>query len=172
MKKKLLATTLGAVFALSALGHAFAAETTTQTPVDPRTQVEKSFFGKKGAKLETLAAEKGITVDELKAQMEKEREAKLAELAAQKGVTVEELKAEMEKNRPAKKVFGGKGKVDLEALAKEKGITVEELKAEMEREREAKLAQLAAEKGVTVEELKAEIEKNRPAKRSITPSTE
>ncbi|WP_159101852.1 hypothetical protein [Paenibacillus popilliae] len=40
--------------------------------------------------MEQLAAEKGITVDKLKAQME--------QLAADKGITVDELKAQMEEN--------------------------------------------------------------------------
>ncbi|MCY9616026.1 hypothetical protein M5W90_24925, partial [Paenibacillus thiaminolyticus] len=55
-----------------------------------------------GRDLESLAAEKGITVDELKAQMEQEREAKLEQLAAKKGMTVDELKAQMEKNHVAR----------------------------------------------------------------------
>ncbi|EHQ59633.1 hypothetical protein PDENDC454_24383, partial [Paenibacillus dendritiformis C454] len=48
--------------------------------------------------LESLAAEKDITVDELKAQMEQEREAKLEKLASEKGITVDELKTQMEEN--------------------------------------------------------------------------
>jgi uncharacterized protein YdbL (DUF1318 family) len=101
-------------------------------------------------KLAKLAEEKGITVEELKAQMEKEREAKLADMAKEKGITVEELKAQMQMTPEER----------LAKLAEEKGITVEELKAQMEKEREDKLAELAEEKGITVEELKAEMGKN------------
>lgn len=125
-KKKILATTLGAAFALSAFGSAFAAETTIQTQTS--MHIEKHFgsgghFGKKGANLEDIAKKKGISVEGLKAQIEQEREAKLAEQAAEQGITVDELIAQREQKRTAK----------LEELAKLKGITVDELKAQFEK---------------------------------------
>lgn len=49
--------------------------------------------------MEQLAAEKGVTIDELKAQMEQERQAKLEQLAAEKGITVDEKKAQLDKKR-------------------------------------------------------------------------
>ncbi|RXT05265.1 hypothetical protein [Ammoniphilus sp. CFH 90114] len=165
-KKKILATALGAVFAISAFGSAFAAEETTTQP-QTQIQMNKLFggaghFGKKGtkvrneagreAKLAQLAAEKGITVEELKAQREQNRGKNLEQLAQEKGITVDELKAQMKQEREARH------QAKLDALAKEKGITVEALKAEMEQKREAKLAELAKQKGITVEELKAQFE--------------
>ncbi|MCY9644740.1 hypothetical protein M5W93_27560, partial [Paenibacillus thiaminolyticus] len=115
MNKSLAVTAFGAILAVSAMGSAFAAETDT-TLTQEATAKPFALHKDRGINFEQLAAEKGITVDELKAQMEQER--------GTKG-----------------KFRGGR---DLESLAAEKGITVDELKAQMEQEREAKLEQLAA----------------------------
>ncbi|MBN6189358.1 hypothetical protein JQN58_21120 [Aneurinibacillus sp. BA2021] len=152
MKKKWYAVMAGAGLALASMGPVFAAEATTTAPTEkPIVQVAHGHgFGKGGhmqEKLEELAKQKGITVDELKKQMKAEREAKLAELAKQKGITVDELKKQMKAEREAK----------LAELAKQKGITVDELKKQMQEKRDAKLAELAKEKGITVDELKKQL---------------
>ncbi|GEN33667.1 hypothetical protein [Aneurinibacillus danicus] len=99
MKKKVAATTLGAVFALASFSSVFAAETTTQTNHPSK---DFRFAHHQKVNLEELAKQKGITVDELKAQFQKDREAKLEELAKQKGVTVDELKAQFQKHHQGK----------------------------------------------------------------------
>lgn len=90
LNKKVIATTMGAVFALGAMGSVFAAEAVTPaaTPAVSATGTAadttatapqaKAFSHKmnRGAKLEALAAEKGITVDELKTQLDAERQEK------------------------------------------------------------------------------------------------
>ncbi|OMF07086.1 hypothetical protein BK127_30000, partial [Paenibacillus sp. FSL H7-0331] len=156
LNKKLVATTLGAMLALSAMGSAFAADLTT-TNTNPNLGVAKPYTVNKddvskggfrgGASLEKQAAEKGITVDALKVQLEQERQAKLEKQAAEKGITVDELKALLEQERGTRggNKDGGKGGFpggfgggqDLEKLAAEKGITVEALKAQFEQERQA-----------------------------------
>ncbi|MFT9846553.1 hypothetical protein [Aneurinibacillus sp. REN35] len=153
MKKKWYAAMLGTGFALASMGSVFAAETAPATPtLEPAAYVAHGHgFGKGGkmpkAKLEELAKQKGITVDELKEEMHKEREAKLEELAKQKGITVDELKKKMQQEREAR----------LAERAKEKGITVDELKKKMQEKRDAKLAEIAKEKGMTVDELKKQL---------------
>ena len=157
LSKKFVATAVASVFALSAVGTAMAADPAQTLESEGGNRwaskgvVFQKFIGV--PQLEELAAEKGITVEELKAQMGQEREAKLEELAAEKGITVDELKEQM-KQGPVKIHFIGDSR--LEELAAEKGVTVEELKAQMEQEREAKLEELAAEQGISVEELKAQ----------------
>ncbi|BFH13748.1 hypothetical protein WJ0W_003879 [Paenibacillus melissococcoides] len=96
MNRSLAVTAFGAILAVSAMGSAFAAEADT-TLTQGATAKPFALHKDRGINLEQLAAEKGITVDELKAQMEQEREAKLEQLAAEKGITVDELKAQMEK---------------------------------------------------------------------------
>ncbi|RJG19147.1 hypothetical protein [Paenibacillus thiaminolyticus] len=142
MNKSLAVTAFGAILAVSAMGSAFAAEADT-TLTQEATAKPFALHKERGINFEQLAAEKGITVDELKAQMEQEREAKLEQMAAEKGITVDELKEQM-KERGTKGKFG-QGALDLEQLAAEKGITVDELKAQMEQERKAKLDKLASE---------------------------
>lgn len=122
MKKKLAVATLGAMFVVSSIGSAFAA----QASVKSQQPSGKAYFFMQ--RLDELAKEKGITVEELKAQLEQEREAKLAEMAKEKGITVEELKAQLQQQREAK----------LEEIAKQKGISVGELKAQFEANRKAK----------------------------------
>lgn len=108
MNKKFVATALGAIFAISAMGSAFAAEADSTSKQDPSKYFAKKEFGARGTyggdKLTELAAEKGITVDELKAQMEQERQAKLEERAAEQGMTVDELKAQREQKRGTQEV--------------------------------------------------------------------
>jgi colicin import membrane protein len=102
--KKVIAATLGAVFAIGAMGSVFAAEagTANTVPSDAgktaTSQMPPKPFASKikhgsSKDLEALAAEKGITVDELKAQLDAGRQAKLEAEAAEKGITVDELKA-------------------------------------------------------------------------------
>jgi molybdopterin converting factor small subunit len=129
IRKKVVATTLGAVFALASFSSVFAAE----APAQSNEPAWKAHFAKHHKmNLEELAKQKGITVDELKAQFKKnhrDRGAKLEELAKQKGITVEELKAQFKQKHEAK----------LEELAKQKGITVDELKAQFKQKHEGTL---------------------------------
>ncbi|CAG7653551.1 hypothetical protein ACFQI7_31580 [Paenibacillus allorhizosphaerae] len=85
------------MFAISAMSSAFAAEPSAS--VSNQAPGKHAASPKKGATLEQLAAEKGVTIDELKAQMEQERQAKLEQLAAEKGITVDEKKAQLDKKR-------------------------------------------------------------------------
>ncbi|MNH86862.1 hypothetical protein D3C73_393310 [compost metagenome] len=100
MNKKIISTALGALLVFGAWGSAFAADDTTPStspqPTKQTTAKKESRGPKGGVKLETLAAEKGITVDELKTQLEQERQAKLEAQAAEQGITVDELKAKLE----------------------------------------------------------------------------
>lgn len=66
MNKSLAVTAFGAILAVSALGSAFAAEADT-TLTQGATTKDFSLNNDRGINLEQLAAEKGITVDELKA---------------------------------------------------------------------------------------------------------
>ncbi|MDF2986522.1 MAG: hypothetical protein K0R50_2032 [Eubacterium sp.] len=143
-------------------------------------------------KLEELAAQKGITVDELKAQMEKERENRgagvngdfkgrggnkhqsvLAALVTGGTITADQQKAVQEAMKPA----NGTKKTIKEALdslvtagtitqAQEDTIikAYEDEKAKLEAERQKKLEELAAQKGITVDELKAQMENGRKGK--------
>lgn len=93
-------------------------------------------------RLEKIAEEKGITVEELKQQMEDRKEEmqqkideKLAELAEEKDMTLDELKDIID------------GLKDIR----------EEHRAEMKANREERLEELAEEKGITVDELKEQL---------------
>lgn len=128
---------MGGLFVVSALVMAMStavfadtdAATNTTTVNDSKTKRNGTMKGMHGKdmpmqNIEKAAAEKGITIDEFKEQMEKQREEKLAKIAAEKGITVDELKAQREKEREAK----------LTKLAADKGITVDELKAQMQKQ--------------------------------------
>ncbi|MCP1357038.1 hypothetical protein [Aneurinibacillus migulanus] len=151
MKKKLYATLLGTGVALATMSSVFAAEPSTEQQVNESATVQAHGWHKGGkmteSKLEELAKEKGITVDELKQQLQKEREAKLEELAKEKGITVNELKQQMKQKKEAK----------LEQMAKKKGITVDELKQQLQKKHEEKLEEIAKQKGISVDELKKQL---------------
>jgi len=147
---------IGGLIVLSALVMALS----TTAFADTTTSEAKPKIGRHIQDLTKIAAEKGITVEALKAQMEAERamtpEERLAKQAADKGITVAELEAQMEAEREEK----------LAKRAAEKGITVAALEAQMEAEKamtpEERLAKRAADKGITVEALKAQMEKEGP----------
>ncbi|MEG0384853.1 MAG: hypothetical protein RR642_08875 [Solibacillus sp.] len=105
--------------------------------------------------LEKMAKEKGITVEKLIKQLEKEgkltKAADLTEavkssepidlekMAKEKGITVEKLIAQLEKEgklTPAGLVNSSEP-INLEEMAKEKGITVEKLIEQLEKESKA-----------------------------------
>ncbi len=143
-------------------------------------------------KLEELAAQKGITIDELKTQMETERANKgknikgqfkervgnkyqsvLSELVTGGAITADQQKAIKEAMKPA----SGTKKTIKEALdslvnagtitqAQETTIikAYDAAKAKLEAERQKKLEELAAQKGLTVDELKGRMEKGRMGK--------
>lgn len=122
----------------------------------PTVEAKDSDINHKGCrqKLEEMAKQKGVTVDELKAQLKAEHEKKLQERAKEEGISVEELKARLE----AKKAEREK---KLEEMAKAKGITVEQLKAQLKAEHEKKLEEMAKQKGITVDELKKQMRDKR-----------
>jgi hypothetical protein len=103
--------------------------------------------------LESEASEKGITVDELREQKEKEANdlKSLEEEAKEKGITVDELKEEKE----------------LEAESEKTGKTVDELKKEKQEEKKKKsdedevkaLEDKLKEEGKSEEEIEKEVEK-------------
>lgn len=125
MKKKLYATLLGTGVALATMSSVFAAEPSTEQQVNKSATVQAHGWHKGGkmteSKLEELAKEKGITVNELKQQMKQKKEAKLEQMAKKKGITVEELKQKLQKKHEEK----------LEEIAKQKGISVDELKKQL-----------------------------------------
>ncbi|MED4731179.1 hypothetical protein P9597_24195 [Aneurinibacillus migulanus] len=125
MKKKLYATLLGTGVALATMSSVFAAEPSTEQQVNESATVQAHGWHKGGkmteSKLEELAKEKGITVNELKQQMKQKKEAKLEQMAKKKGITVEELKQQLQKKHEEK----------LEEIAKQKGISVDELKKQL-----------------------------------------
>ena len=143
-------------------------------------------------RLEELAAQKGITVDELKAQMEKAKEDKaqafnkrgmgnagrnhmdvLSELVKAGTITVHQQKAVQEALRSQK----GTDKTTKELLdslvtagtitqAQEDAVikAYDDAKVKMEAEMQKRLEEMAAQKGITVDELKAQMEKSRTDK--------
>ncbi len=143
-------------------------------------------------RLEELAAQKGITVDELKAQMEKAKEDKaqafnkrgmgnagrnhmdvLSELVKAGTITVDHQKAVQEALRSQK----GTDKTTKELLdslvtagtitqAQEDAVikAYDDAKVKMEAEMQKRLEEMAAQKGITVDELKAQMEKSRTDK--------
>jgi len=151
MKKKLYAILLGTGLALAAVSSVFAADQPAESANEGQAKAHAAGFGCKmhGKKfdLEKVAKEKGITVDELKKQIEQKREAKLAEIAKEKGITVEELKKQMREKREN----------HLAEMAKARGMSVDELKTELNKMHEAHLAALAKERGITIEELKKQL---------------
>ncbi len=140
-------------------------------------------------RLEEMAAKKGITVDELKAQMEKEKGDKaqvfnkrgmgnkagtrsdvLSELVKAGTITADQQKAVQEALRSQK----GTDKTTKDLLdslvtagtitqAQEDAVikAYDDAKAKLEAETQKRLEEMAAKKGTTVDELKAQMEKLR-----------
>lgn len=82
------------------------------------------------AKLEKMAKERGISVEQLKTEMKAKMEAKLEAKAKERGITVEQLKAEIKAKKKARRA-------ELEAEAQKRGISLEQLKDELKAEKKA-----------------------------------
>lgn len=146
-RNKILGVCMSVIFTFTVSTTVFAAD-------NPKDQNKDSEITDFQQMLEEIAKEKGISVEDFKAQLKIRQELRLEKMAKKKGITVEELKAKI---KAKKAEFQEK----LERKAKEKGITVEELKTQLRNERkakhEAKLVEMAKKKGITVDELKAQI---------------
>ncbi|MFP3388819.1 hypothetical protein [Brevibacillus sp. SIMBA_040] len=142
MKKKIAMSVMA--LAVSAMaGSAFAAEKAPAAKMEGPAQVKMATLTAVPAiNLEQMAKEKGITVEELIAQLEKEGK-------ITKGVALVDAKidpANGDSNLPMTAIFhindAEQGivsfsltkAISLEEMAKEKGITVEELIAQLEKE--------------------------------------
>ncbi|MDM5248429.1 MULTISPECIES: hypothetical protein [unclassified Lysinibacillus] len=113
MKKKLTITTLVLAFSVVA-GSAYAASNNDKIENTQASETTSATKSSEPVNLEEMAKEKGITVEELIAQLEKE--GKLTEAS--------EITSATKSSEP----------VNLEEMAKEKGITVDELIAQLEKE--------------------------------------
>ena len=122
MKKKLTITTL--VLGLSIVaGSAYAAS---------NNDMWETTKSSEPVNLEEMAKEKGITVDELIAQLEKE--GKLTKAANVTESTKAKGTIESDTASNTSEVTNSSEPVNLEEMAKEKGITVDELIAQLEKE--------------------------------------
>ncbi|MED4751603.1 hypothetical protein [Brevibacillus choshinensis] len=157
--KKRMAMTVMALAVSAMAGSAFAADEPTKTA--PQNTIKAQLVTKPAISLEQMAKEKGITVEELIANLKKDgqiataitpstasfptdQDAKtssmmkvinLEDMAKEKGITVEELVAQLEKEgKITKSVAAIPADMDLEKMAKEQGITVEELIAQLQKE--------------------------------------
>lgn len=159
MKKKLTITSV--ILGLSVVaGSAYAASNTDMLEAaksnfaSSTETISKEKAMKSGdyIDLEQMAKEKGMTVEKLIAQLEKEgkltKAAQMTEainveqMAKEKGITVEKLIAQLEKEGEFTEAVQSTEAVDLEQMAKEKGITVEKLIEQLEKE--GKLTNAAA----------------------------
>ncbi len=104
-----------------------------------------------GNKLEEIAKQRGITVEQLKQERRAQMEQKLADEAKKAGMTVEQYKAKLKTEREVKR------QARLEQYAKEKGITLDQAKAELKERAIEKMAKAAKELGITADELKAKM---------------
>ena len=142
MKKKIVMSVMA--LAVSAMaGSAFAAEKAPAAKIEGTAQMKmvNLTVAAPAISLEQMAKEKGITVEELIAQLEKEGK-------ITKGVALVDAKidpANGENNVPMTAIFNISDEqgnasfsltkaISLEEIAKEKGITVEELIAQLEKE--------------------------------------
>jgi len=142
MKKKIAMSVMA--LAVSAMaGSAFAAEKAPAAKIEGATHMKMVNLtaAAPAISLEQMAKEKGITVEELIAQLEKEGK-------ITKGVALVDAKidpANGENNVPMTAIFNISDEqgnasfsltkaISLEEIAKEKGITVEELIAQLEKE--------------------------------------
>ncbi|MGG1658969.1 hypothetical protein [Brevibacillus sp. NRS-1366] len=189
MKKKIAMTVMA--LAVSAMaGSAFAAEKVPSKKIEGPAQMNmvSLIAAQPAINLEQMAKEKGITVEELIAELEKE--GKLT-----KGVKLVKVKIDQKNDDgsvPTKDnmFYTFEKAINLEEVAKEKGITVEELIAQFEKEGKAtgavaigkaqpldqdgktmtkiiSLEDIAKEKGMSVEELKAQLEKEGTAAKTV-----
>lgn len=168
--KKFISKGLLVIMLLGCTMNVSADEGEQDTATVPTTKETRIMERK--IKLEDIAAEKEISVEELveclektrleaeamgmtteeyraykKAEKDAERQARLGEAAEKRGITVEELLILMEDNK---------------VTAEELGMSIEEykdyLKEQRQAERQAKLEERAANRDITVEELIALIE--------------
>ncbi|MDR4997648.1 hypothetical protein [Brevibacillus parabrevis] len=182
MKKKLAMSVMA--LAVSAMaGSAFAADHSTAAQQAQATFPTKvitlqndgsQVMMQQVIDLNQLAKEKGITVEELIKQFEKEGQ---ITKATPTKVAVKEMKnltanLKIVETGDATQAVATTVALDLNEVAKERGITVEQLKAELENSGKTKadlkmvtiqpainLEQLAKEKGITVDELIKQLEK-------------
>ncbi len=150
---------------------------------DARAKVEAEMQ----KRLEEMAAKKGITVDELKAQMEKAKEDKaqasnkrsignmgrnrmdiLYDLvkagtitADQQKAVQEALKSQKGTDKTTKELLDGLVTAGTITQAQEDAVikAYDDARAKVEAEMQKRLEELAAKKGITVDELKAQLEK-------------
>lgn len=197
MKRMLAIAGLGVILGVSTIGTVFANEEKTEVDIVKELTEEESQESANGATgeefrghdkckqfseeaLADLAEEKGITVDELKQELQSEKlrgkrgnkgighmkfGMTIEEMAEEQGLSVEELKEQMQQQRE------GFHEAMLEKRAAQEGLTVEEVKSQFEEKRQQtqeirdeKLAELAEKQGISVEELKQQISTERGCK--------
>ncbi|MCM3143490.1 hypothetical protein [Brevibacillus sp. MER 51] len=183
MKKKMAMTVMA--LAVSAMaGSAFAASEPAKTsgssaPLKMVNTDGTNALFKPIISLEELAKEKGITVEELIKQLEKE--GKLT-----KGVAINTKDGDLTTSFSFMKfdaISDNSKTIDLDEMAKEKGISVEELVKQLEKEGQIatgeaasfihpsiSLEQKAKEMGISVEELIKQLEKEGKITKSTTVS--
>ncbi|MGE7021614.1 hypothetical protein [Solibacillus cecembensis] len=175
MKRKLTITSVilglsvvaGSAYAASNTNSEEAGKTILASSIETISKEEAAKLGIDITDYEQMAKEKGITVEKLFEQLEKEGKMTKA-VQTTEAVNGENTKESMEFTDSSEPV-------NLEEMAKEKGITVEKLIAQLEKEgkltKAAKtteavksdntvnLDEMAKEKGITVEKLIAQLEK-------------
>ncbi|MBY0084885.1 hypothetical protein [Brevibacillus brevis] len=179
MKKKMAMTVMA--LAVSAMaGSAFAASEPAKTsgssaPLKMVTTDGTNALFKPIISLEEMAKEKGITVEELIKQLEKE--GKLT-----KGVAINTKDGVLTTSFSFMKfdaISDNSKTIDLVEMAKEKGISVEELIKQLKEEgtlaiisstTTINLEEVAKEKGISVEELIKQLEKEGKITKSTTVS--
>ncbi|WP_301170263.1 hypothetical protein [Brevibacillus nitrificans] len=191
MKMKNMAMAVMALAVSAMAGSAFAAEVPSK-PVNSTNTVKAQLVTMPALSLEQMAKEKGISVEELIAQLKKDGE--LKNLAPLQTVNIKPIDASegkegklVMKTIPLK-AADAKGNenetamlkiINLEDMAKEQGITKDQLTAKLEKKgiitkavatfsATFDLEKMAKEQGITVDELIAKLQKEGKLTQAVT----
>lgn len=191
MKMKNMAMAVMALAVSAMAGSAFAAEVPSK-PVNSTNTVKAQLVTMPALSLEQLAKEKGISVEELIAQLKKDGE--LKNLAPLQTVNIKPIDASEGKEGKLVmkaiplKAADAKGNenetamlkiINLEDMAKEQGITKDQLTAKLEKKgiitkavatfsATFDLEKMAKEQGITVDELIAKLQKEGKLTQAVT----